>query len=511
MLRWVAQADGGFRSAGEALASLETKSLRCRLIYLMERSSLPRGRAIALVLPGLVLLVMTACGASAEHVTSAGACENKYTPPSPQPSAPSETPALSAEGARVRALWQGAPWGELFIAGDIVVGLDDGHTQTVRALSVSAGAPVWATTVQAKEPFVLALIAGSRVLVVESGHCIPSPSAPSVVAEAAVLDLATGKQLWSTAVPGNFQGPAIVEVGGALIMGGPDGTLTARDARTGRVLWSQPRPGACRSLAGLSLESPIALSADGTQLVASFECQPRQMVERIAANTGQVAWQWSGPITSQGNGASLRVVGTAQLGSVVIVAGGIFPSATSYAATLPHPYRSPSELGPELDGELVLALDADTGRPRWSEVGGQFERFYVADGAVCESVQAGVECRDDVSGAATRPFLLSGYGAGSAPPYFGDGYAGISGRFIALTLRPTDPAHVVVVVTSVRSATVVSRIDIRGVGRSYDFSNYQYFVIAGGTRPDHSILVLVRRIDLPGFPVDALSVASPTS
>jgi hypothetical protein len=59
--------------------------------------------------------------------------------------------------------------------------------------------------------------------------------------------------------------------------------------------------------------------------------------------------------------------------------------------------------------EMLLALDAHDGRPRWSELGFQNPGLALTDGAVCEFDIQGVECRDDLTRLPSRPLLTTGF------------------------------------------------------------------------------------------------------
>jgi hypothetical protein len=124
-------------------------------------------------------------------------------------------------------------------------------------------------------------------------------------------------------------------------------------------------------------------------------------------------------------------------------------------------------------------------------------------------VNVGLECRGDASGAVTVPALLNGRGEGATPPYVSDGFAGVSDGLAAVTQAPDRPASVLLRVLRVRSAAVVTQVRIAVSSKSYDGSNYQVFVVAAGPLGAHAILVLLRRIDVPGFPVLALAVTVP--
>ena len=65
--------------------------------------------------------------------------------------------------------------------------------------------------------------------------------------------------------------------------------------------------------------------------------------------------------------------------------------------------------------------------------------------------------------------------------------------------------------TPVRGSTTLARVDLTGIGHPYGCENCQSFVATGGPGPDQSVLVILRRIDLPDYPVDALRITVPAS
>jgi outer membrane protein assembly factor BamB len=414
---------------------------------------------------------------------------------------------MSVNGSAARIQWQGAPYGRITPAGSFILGWDYFPTENIRALSAATGAEAWSTALETKkDPNIVEIIPGNNVVVVETGHCFPSPAAPTVITGAHVLELTTGKELWSHPLQQTFDLPAIAVAADRVIIGDTDGTLTAYADRTGAIVWSRPRPRDCRTMNKALTDSPVSVAADGGQIVAAFLCEPNEIVERMSPQSGAADWDWIGPRPSSGNGRRLDVVGTAVEGGVVLLAGGVFPSAESYAGTLPHPRSRPTELGPTLDGKLLVALDSTSGQPRWTERGGQLESFVLTDGVVCESVRVGVECRDDVSGLPSRPNLITGYLDSDSPSVIGDGYAGIAGSLIAVAVREGQNKETVVVsISSVHSDAVVSRLAISGIGQPKDCSGCPPFVIGAASVPQGYVFLL-RRTDLGTYPVDAILV-----
>ena len=91
--------------------------------------------------------------------------------------------------------------------------------------------------------------------------------------------------------------------------------------------------------------------------------------------------------------------------------------------------------------------------------------FTLADGAICETVISGIECRDDVTGAPTGPVLVTGQGADSVPPGAGEDFAGISGSVAAVAIAPFGVAHVTVEVIPIRGERPLGQAEV-GTGTS---------------------------------------------
>ncbi len=426
-------------------------------------------------------------------------------------------------GSVLRPLWQGSPW-EVFAVTD---GLLIGHSyssadpNSVTAVSALTGAGVWKAQVPRSLPVVVGFVSGASagdagalgnsVGIIEAGGEVgkaPAAVGPQATAEIAV-DMATGRRLWMQRLSAPSQTPAIAVAGDEVLTGSPAGVITARNAVTGRVLWTRPRPAGC---ARLKVASPVdegmGLAADGALVAASFECADGGVaVQRLDPRTGAAAWTWSSPSgTGPDAGTYLTLAGVASAGDLVLLAGQDAPSATPLARLVPHSYVWPYRLGPLLNTEVVLALDAASGHPRWTEIGGQLQNFTLTDGAVCESANTGMECRDDVTGEPTSPVLVTGQGGGGAPPYFLDGFAGISGPVAAVTVGPFRAGRVTVELVPVRGRRPLGRVVVDVGLAAYQGASYHTYVTGAGTLPGGGIVVLLRRVDKPGYPLVALAV-----
>jgi outer membrane protein assembly factor BamB len=426
----------------------------------------------------------------------------------------SHPPAIA--GSTLRPLWQGAPWGDLTVSNGLVIGIafNDGHP-AIRAASALTGAGRWSAQMPARLTVLLGVLAGNGVVVAEAGHNFGRPplnTAPGVT-KAVVLDETTGRELWAVSVAGRSQNPPIAISGNEVLIGTPSGVVTARDARSGKVLWQHPRPGGC---AKITVPSPadegMGLAADGGLVAVSFECAGGRMVaERLNPATGAAMWSWQSPRTGSGDQAFLSVTGVATQGSVVLLTGQDAPpsGALRLAHMLPRSTFWPASLGPRGDIQVVLALDAQTGRPRWTELGGQLAGFTLADGAVCEAVNTGFECRDDMTGALTRPVLVTGQTQSATPPYVWDGWAGISGPYAGAVVAPLLSGAVTVEVFGIRTRAPLGRAEL-AIGFKARSANYQTFVVAAGTLPSGRVVLMLRRVDghghNPAYPVIALEV-----
>ena len=437
------------------------------------------------------LLAIAGCGPTNPHP---GAREIPASP----------IPAVS--GHLLRPLWQRALGYDLVVDDGLVLSLSG--SAEVSAASAVTGSARWTV----KAPLGLrafGLVPGNGIVILEAGHLYGPMGAPGVT-EYVVLDLATGRRLWMADAPWHFQNPPIAISGNRVVTTDLTGAITARFATTGRVLWRRPPPSGCWRRGPGPLSNAFALAADQTRVAASFSCDGyRALVQLLDPRTGAMSWRWEPP-RSVGAQTDIAATGVANQGNVVVLTGQVAPPAGPYpfARTIPRSYSWPGRLGPADDIQAVLALDAHTGRPRWIELGGQSVSFTLADGAVCESVSAGMECRDDITGAPTGPVLISGQGVNSIAPMAANGSAGISGSVAAMTVAPFQVGHVIVELDPIRGDKPLGQAEV-GTGTSLATANHateQPLVVAAGTLPDGHALLLLRRVDMPTYPLVALEV-----
>jgi outer membrane protein assembly factor BamB len=430
------------------------------------------------------------------------------------PAAKPGSAGLAAVAHGVSALWQGAPWIDLTFAGPDLLGIDV-ETNRLHAIRAATGAPLWTATMPKSAPLILGLLPAGNVVVVAAGHNTgPFPIGYIPVVSAYVaLDRATGKRLWATTVGGDYQSPPAAVSGKYLLTGDVSGAVTARNVATGAVVWRDPRPAGCGPAPTEEARNAgLGLAADGPLVAASFTCGPRVVVQRLHPATGRPTWTWRSPSVGANVGQYLAVTSAALRGGVVLVTGAIGPppAAQRFLSRFPHARAWPDVLGPNDAESTILALDAATGHPRWSELGGQLVTVAPTDAAVCEVVDVGAECRDDTTGAASMPILLTGRPQLSSPPYEDDGYAGVSAGLVAVTM-PSHSGGVTLRVQRVRGGTVVAQVRLAIGATAYNGAKYDVFAIGAGPLGSTAILVLVRRIDLPGFPVLALQVPLPAA
>ena len=464
-----------------------------------------RRAAVAILLTG-ALTALAGCSVT-QHVSSPAVSRPLVGASSP--GAKSGSTGLPTVTHGVRALWQGAPWSDLTFGGRDLLGIDVATNQ-VHVVRAATGAQLWTATMPKSAPLILGLLPAGNVVVVAAGHDTgPSPMGYIPIVSAYVaLDLATGKRLWETSVGGDYQSPPAAVSGKYLLTGDASGAVTARKVATGAVVWRDARPAGCGPApTEAAANAGLGLAADGSLVAASFSCRSRIVVQRLNPATGRPAWTWRSPSVGANVGVYLGVTAAAVQGGVVLVSGQIGPppAAQRWLSRFPHARPWPGVLGPADAESTILALDAATGHPRWSELGGQQVTVAPTDAAVCEVVDVGVECRDDTTGAATMPVLLTGRTQSSTPPYADDGYAGVSGGLVAVTM-PASSGGVTLRVQRVHGGTVVAQVHLPVGTTGYNGSKYDVFAIGAGPLGSTAIVVLVRRIDLPGYPVLALEV-----
>jgi outer membrane protein assembly factor BamB len=411
----------------------------------------------------------------------------------------------------VRSVWQVDRLAEQVVIDGAVVGVvQTGTASTLHAVSAATGKALWTYALPPTEPQTVRVLAAQGVVVAEVGREINSgESSGPVIRQLVAIDAHSGAHLWSEHVGGRTQHPPVAIASGVVVLGDPVGTLVARNVRSGKHLWQRSRPATCPRAGPAQYDE--ALAADGPVLAVSYQCSfrstSRSLVERLDLSSGTPMWNWATPTLPGPFGGWLNVVGVSSSSATVFASGG-FPPKASLVGVLGRSRTWPWNLGQPGHGTLV-ALDDATGTPRWNEFGsedGSFVQITLVNGAVCESIVQGFQCRDDRTGAPTRPVFTSGFGPDAFPPYSGDGYAGISGDTAAAAITTTATGSVSVNVMSVRGTSAVAhlKVDVRTV--TEDGAAYDTFVVGSGQLANGATLVLLRRIDRKTYPLLAISV-----
>lgn len=420
-------------------------------------------------------------------------------------------PRVTSTGARITALWQ-APLTQAVVTGDLVVGLAAGRLE---AISESTGQQRWTASLPAEEPYVAGLFAAGGVVVVEVGHVGTTPAGIYEVTRDVVFDARSGRQLWDAGVPGGPAvrvHPAITYAQGLIVSGDASGGVIARKALTGAVAWRTPPP-ACAQDTGGGSGYDDGLAADGALLVVSYRCDSDRrslvVVQRLAPRKGARLWQWRSIAVGPQSFIELSVEGAATQGELVVLSGQAGePMVGRYVRSLPRPRVWPTSLGAFGGTDLLLALDARTGTPRWTELGGQLEEVTLTDGVTCETVEVGFECRDDRSGLQSRLVLTTGPGEGSSPPYEGDGAAGISGSLAGVVLSQAPSGAVTIGVFPLRRGGAIAHATVQLGDSTYGGAKYKNFIVAAGPIAGGGALLLLRRVDVSGYPLVALRVSA---
>ena len=502
-----------------------------------------RGPAVAVCLLSVVLAAVVGCStvrspasspmADAAVVAAAPAALSPaalspaaLSPAALSPAALSPAALPPVTGTGVRALWQGAPWGDLTLDGSTLLGVGgaDNQPPAVHAVSIATGRARWTATMPKSVPGILGLFPAGNVVVAEVSDGKPIPA----VARYIVLAAATGKTLWTLPVSPQPDPVPLAVSGKYLLTGDASDAVTGRVAATGAVVWRDPRPAGCGvPSTGLGLGPGLGLAADGPLVGASFFCGRSVVVRRLVAATGKTRWTWRSTAVAAHDGQTLQLTAAAADGGVFLVTGIVEPAAAAqrFTRALPDQRSWPAALAKDAGDGIVLALAASDGHPRWTELGGQwadsnlpgdaglFTALAPTVGTVCELATIGLECRSDATGAATLPALAT-LPAAVANVYrwlpLGDGSAGVSDGFAAVMTGTAKPG-VLLRVVRVRGGATVAEARI-AIGNGPASANGWTFAVDAAALGPHTIVVLVHRVDLPGVdPVLALAVHVPAA
>ena len=393
---------------------------------------------------------------------------------------------VAATVAGVRRLWQASGLVRPLLVGGAVVGSSsDGHRSVIDAVSVTTGHPKWSFRVPAAQPIVMGTLAADGVVVAEVGHFAHTRMGNEIPRDFIVLDAQSGRRLWTAPIGGTWGTPSYAVAGGLLVTGDRLGTLTARALRSGAVSWRRVRPTSCKLLGDQQYDE--ALVGDGALLAVSYQCRPDvyrgTLVQRLTASNGALQWQWATPRRS----AAETVWGTVQVasesGNIVVLGGGVPTDGARFASAQADTKSWRADLESSNQRSALLAFDAHSGRLRWTEVGGgQPEQLTVADGAVCESVDTGFECRDDVTGAPTRAVYRS-IRPGPRRPDSDEAFAGIGRDLAAVTTAAPEDTRLSVEVMQVREQGILAAVTTTVDAFTTYGSTSAYGAVVVGTGP----------------------------
>jgi alcohol dehydrogenase (cytochrome c) len=180
------------------------------------------------------------------------------------------------------------------------------------------------------------------------------------------LDAGSGRLIWEyqrpVAARGKNRGLAVYE--NKIYFGTTDATLMALDARTGSVIWETKMPGDA-----LRYQGGAPLVAKG-KVIVGVNSPGGGFVDAYDAKTGEYAWRWHA-IPKPGEQGSETWTGDSwKLG------GGPTWLTGGYDPELNLIYWGTGQPAPDFDGDrrkgdnlytdCMVALDADTGKLKWS-------------------------------------------------------------------------------------------------------------------------------------------------
>jgi quinohemoprotein ethanol dehydrogenase len=192
--------------------------------------------------------------------------------------------------------------------------------------------------------------------------------------ELVALDGATGTEKWRYKGPGTPAGAGFAlgaergqSIGdGKVFFGQQDGTIAAIDQVTGKPVW-------VNQVSDLGISAPVPIYYNGMVYTGETggDILQRGHIDALDATTGALKWRfWTTPDAS--NAAALKTWGggaaeAATGGGALWTYGAFDPKTnTGYFATgNPDPYAG-RETGKNLWTDSVIALDATTGKLKWS-------------------------------------------------------------------------------------------------------------------------------------------------
>lgn len=280
------------------------------------------------------------------------------------------------------------------VHGTLVAASNVGSRSGVADFDARTGRLRWRRIDPAASPMQTVTTAGTVAAVLGS----PDTNSVAQLIQPRVIhtfDLATGRLLWTRAVPQTRTGfgpnSQLAVTGRTVLIAEGASTVTDVDARTGRTRWTSPGAGTCSLTAngGTERDYPSPLVADASTTVIARGCGATA-VDALDSVTGAPRWSWPTPGSGLRAPRGAAVAGLADGVMFLSAATTPLPVATRVGSVLHRHGIAPTPL---------LALDARTGRLLWSEPGALIGRV-VADGphAACLMSSGGYECRDARTG-----------------------------------------------------------------------------------------------------------------
>lgn len=267
---------------------------------------------------------------------------------------------------------------------------------SVVAMYVTTGKQAWSFR-DSQEPDLLQFVVGGGVVAIGVGHLVGAYMQYTATEHLDVVDLATGTPLWRSTVPGDAQWPAMTAMPG-LVMFETLGHVVAVHARTGVLAWIATSPPNCGPQdISPGPAGPLSLASDPTRLAATLPCGGGYVSERLNPTNG--AALWTTPIYPGGESNLLAVPVNTDVVVIPEMGSGTYLQGPLRAWTPPGITQGMS------GGAIYTALDAATGKPRWTETGAPIYNtgvFGDNDGTVCFIGEHTYECRTANTGALVR-------------------------------------------------------------------------------------------------------------
>lgn len=184
------------------------------------------------------------------------------------------------------------------------------------------------------------------------------------------LDLATGKQIWSTKYPAPYDlvkaaaahgmGPkgTPVYADGKLFTFGISGILSAFDAASGKQIWQKPAPAAGPTFT--TSQSPLV---EGNMLIAHVGGNQKGALTAFDLNTGNPRWQWEGDGPAYGSPVMATIGGIRQVVTLTFQ-NLVGVSAANGELLWKRAFRSRSDVNamtPIIYGDTVIVSGGDAG------------------------------------------------------------------------------------------------------------------------------------------------------